>query len=210
MGAQALSPAVGAYAQPATVYTGSEEVTDAEEPQQTPEQLAQQAEQAGKLVENGATDPPQDEKFLPLGVFSLAPEGHTEATAMLQLALSKQGLLRGSYYDILSNQSHPVRGAVDRKTQRAAFRFGDKGKATFETTLANLTEDTGPLTVHYADGNSSKWTIARYQGEPGKENEADEDGDSDDLEDGEESAPSTITGANEAPAIPPAAPRAPN
>jgi hypothetical protein len=210
MGTQALSPAIGTYAQPATVYTGSEEFANVEEPQQTPEETAQQAAQAADLVQNGATDPPQDEKLLPLGVYSLAPEGHTEATAMLQLALSKEGLLRGSYYDILSNHSHPVRGAVDRKTQRAAFRFGDKGKATFETTLANLTEETGPITVHYADGNLSKWTIARYQGEPGKEGEADDDNDSDEADDADESAETATTGANEAPAIPPAAPRAPN
>jgi hypothetical protein len=189
MGVNALTPATAGYGQPVNVYTSDNGSVDTDGAGQ-PQAIASEPDAAiaNELAKSGATDPPQDDKLLPLGIFSLAPKDQTEASAMLQLSLSKEGVLRGSYYDILSNQSHPVRGAVDRKTQRAAFTFGQNGKAVFETSLANLTQDVGPLSVHYADGKTSDWTLARYDGKEAADHVADdEDGDASD-ENGNESA----------------------
>jgi hypothetical protein len=138
----------------------NQNVADADAPQAPPISSA-----AAELAKSGAVDPPKDAKLLPLGVYSIAPQGHTEASAMLQLAITKDGILRGSYYDLLSNEDHQVQGAVDKKTQRVAWTIGPKGKVLFETSLANLTQDKGPLSVHYEDGESRPWTIARYASE---------------------------------------------
>jgi hypothetical protein len=98
---------------------------------------------ARELAAKGINEPGQDEKFMPFGVFTLAPENQTEATAMLQLAVSKQGVLRGTYDDLLSDVDHPIRGSVDRTTQHVAWTFGD-GKVAFQTALGVLTEPLRP------------------------------------------------------------------
>ena len=140
----------------------------------SPEALAAESAAAKELAAKGTTEPGQDEKFMPLGVFTLAPENQTEATAMLQLAVSKQGVLRGTYYDLLSDVDHPIRGSVDKKTQRVAWTFGPQGKVTFQTALGILTEPSGPVSVHYENGQTRQWVLARYEKEP-SENDPQDD-----------------------------------
>src|SRR5262249_34223916 len=94
---------------------------------------------------------------------ALAPQGQKEATAMLQIAISKSGAVRGSYYDVLSDQGHAIQGAVDKKSQRVAFTVGSKGKTVFETQLADLTQPAGEISLHFADGQASDWTLARFE-----------------------------------------------
>lgn len=189
LGAEALSSNAGGYTPVDTVYTSDDGSSDDDsddadptaqadndgdnETAETNENAAEGTQpeappistEAAALAKSGAVDPPKDAKLLPLGVYSIAPAGHTEASAMLQLAITKDGILRGSYYDLLSNEDHQVQGAVDKKTQRVAWTIGPKGKVLFETSLANLTQDKGPLSVHYEDGESRPWTIARYASE---------------------------------------------
>jgi hypothetical protein len=164
-----------------TVYTSDEQDSQAENPAQQPSAGAAanqdpappdagNATQAGQLADSGANEPAEKAKFLPLGVFTLAPKGQEQASALVQLALGHDGKLRGTYYDLLSDQDHSVTGAVDKKTQRAAFRFGPQGKVVFETSLANLTQDSGSVAVHYENGETRGWTLARYAGEPTEEN----------------------------------------
>lgn len=152
------------YAYPAavpTVYTSDVDSDQADQPVQpdSPSALA------AKLAQTGSTEPGADADFLPLGVFSLAPENQTEASVMLQLAVSKQGVLRGSYYDLVGDQEKTIQGAVDKKTQRVAWTVGPAGKVVFETTLASLTDKTGPLSVHFENGQIGRWTMARFEDE---------------------------------------------
>jgi hypothetical protein len=136
----------------------------------TPEQVAA----AKQMVADGKNDPPKDTTFLPLGVFSIAPEGQREASAMVQLAVSKAGQVRGTYYDLLTDHDQPIRGAVDKKTQQVAFTFGENGKVTFETSLANLTQPEGAMAAHFENGNTTSWTLARYSKEPSESEESEE------------------------------------
>jgi len=177
LGLSAANSVAGGYQPVETVYTADQGDQDtASNDDTTPngdEPSAQEAQpqnfapaaQAAELVKSGVADPPKDAKLLPLGVYSLAPKGQQEASAMVQLSVSKDGIVRGSYYDLLSNQAHPVQGAVDKKTQRVAWTVGSNGKVLFETSLANLTQETGPLSVHYENGQSRQWTVAQYEGE---------------------------------------------
>ncbi len=136
----------------------------------TPEQAAQ----AEKLARSGAKDPPKDTAFLPLGVFSSAPQGKSEASALVHLAISKTGLVRGTYFDLLSDQDYPIRGALDKKTQQVAFTFGPQDKVVFETSLANLTQSQGAVAAHIENGQATKWIMARYEKEPADEDAADD------------------------------------
>jgi hypothetical protein len=77
----------------------------------------------------------------------------------------KQGVLRGTYDDRLSDVDHPIPGAVDRTTQHVAWTFGD-GKVAFQTALGVLTEPSGPVSDHYENGQTRQWVLARYEKEP--------------------------------------------
>ncbi len=177
--------------------------TDDEESDDEPEISDAQRAEADKLLKSGATDPAKGTQFLPLGVFSLAPQGQEKATALAQLAISKDGAVRGTYHDLLSNHDQPIRGAVDKKSQRVVFSFGDKGKVTVETSLANLTQKTGGALVHSADGETSQWTLARFDKEPTAEDDAEDSADeaADDAEDKADTAKETAPEAPSAPAI---------
>jgi hypothetical protein len=147
---------------------------DDDDEEEAPKYTDAQKSEAAALAKSKSVDPPSDAKFMPLGVFTLAPEDQEEASAILQLAIAQDGALRGTYYDLLSDQAHQVRGAVDKKTQKAAFYLGTGGKVLFETSLPNLTQGTGGVALHYENGESRHWTLARYAKEPTEEDE-DED-----------------------------------
>jgi hypothetical protein len=136
-------------------------------------ELAAESRAARELAAKGGSEPNHDAAFLPLGIFTLAPEGQTEATAMLQLALGKDGVLRGTYLDLLGNADHPIRGSIDKATQQAAWTFGPHGTVTFQTALAVLTEPSGPVSVHYENGQTRQWVLARYDAEPSDGDPAD-------------------------------------
>jgi hypothetical protein len=100
--------------------------------------------------------------FLPLGVFAIAPRSEKDASALVQLAVDKQGQLRGNYYDVLTGRDQPISGTLDKKTQRATFQAGG-GDVTFETTLANLTARSGSVTLRFQNGQTRQWTLARFE-----------------------------------------------
>jgi hypothetical protein len=120
------------------------------------------AAQAAALAASGQTELPSNADFLPLGVYSLAQPNQQEASAMLQLAVSKEGVVRGSYYDVLSGQEHAIAGSIDKNTRRVAWSVAPNNKVFFETSLENLTKESGPVAVHFENGESRQWTLARY------------------------------------------------
>src|SRR5262249_31343874 len=100
------------------------------EPVATADQYAQQAVQianAGREV----TAPPQEE-WQPLGVFALVKGDEQTSDKIFQFAISKGGVLRGNYYDAIADNTLPVYGSVDPKTQRAAWSIGEKKEVVFE------------------------------------------------------------------------------
>lgn len=106
-----------------------------------------------------ATD---DGQYMPLGVFALAPQNEKDASALVQLAVNKQGNLRGNYYDALTGQDQIIAGRLDKKTQKATFQVSPNGSVSFETTLANLTQPSGIVTLRFASGRTRQWTLARF------------------------------------------------
>lgn len=155
-----------AAANDSTVYTS--DVSDDDEQSDdiagnTDDQSDADNNSASDLAKTGAGKQANGGDFLSLGVFKLSPKGQPNAWAMLNLAVSKSGVVRGTYYDILSDQEQPVQGAVDKATQRVAFTIGAQGTIVFETLLPNLTSDDGSITLQYNDGTKSQWTLSRQQ-----------------------------------------------
>ena len=105
------------------------------------------SEQAGSNPPAGAqtaTDP----NWLPLGVFGLMPEGKKTPQMVFQLAVNKEGVVRGNYYDQATDTVQPVHGKVDKQDQRIAWQVGNNKKMVIETGIYNLTENESTALVH--------------------------------------------------------------
>jgi len=120
--------------------------------------------QASEIAATGTSaDAPSEGDWLPLGVFALKPPPKSDADISLQLAVNKQGVIRGNYTDGAKNQNQVVHGSVDKKTQRAAFTIGDDTSKVLETGLYNLTKDEAPCLVHYGADRTEQWLLVRLQ-----------------------------------------------
>jgi len=73
---------------------------------------------------------PADSDWLPLGVFAVVPPG-TQDTAQAhnyqQLAVDRQGAIKGNFYDTLSGTVQPITGTVDRTSLVASWTVGANG-----------------------------------------------------------------------------------
>jgi hypothetical protein len=122
--------------------------------------------QANKLAESAPAEKAEDEKdWLSLGVFALSEENAAESNMVLQLAVNKEGVIAGYYYNTSTNSERPIKGMVDKKTQRAAWTFAD-GKNTdiiMESGLYNLTMEEATALVHFGKDKTQKWRMARLE-----------------------------------------------
>jgi hypothetical protein len=82
---------------------------------------------------------------------------------VVQLALNKDGVLRGNYYNAVSDATTPVKGSLDKKTQRVAWTIGDKKDQVFETGLYNLTQDETTMLVHFGKDRTEQYKLFRVQ-----------------------------------------------
>ncbi len=127
-------------------------------------------QEAQTLAETGAaaSAPANDDgDWLPLGVFAMTHEDQSKANLILQLAVNKQGVIRGNYTATVTNDSKVVQGSVDKKTQRAAFTVGDNKDNVIETGIFNLTKDEAPALVHFGKDRTEQWLLVRVKKDDG-------------------------------------------
>lgn len=127
------------------------------------------AESAGVLA---TVEPPKSEQeakeaeWLPLGTFAISTgEKDTEPKRVVQLAVTKQGIVGGTMYNYETDQAHAVQGKVDKDTQRVAIRFGDSQNVVAETGLYNLTQDEAPLLMHFGTEKVENYLLVRLEQE---------------------------------------------
>ncbi|MEX2113336.1 MAG: hypothetical protein WD845_09135 [Pirellulales bacterium] len=144
---------------------------DAEDSAADQPAVAPSLTEAAALARIGADNTESGAQFLTLGVYTLAPAGQQDATAMVHLAVTKSGVLRGTFCDLKTDKDFNISGSVDKKTGRVAWTVGADGKEVFDTSIQDLTQQSGPLAIHDNDGHTSEWTIAHYKSLE-KENEA--------------------------------------
>ena len=126
----------------------------------TPEEAAQEA---ADLAQSGAAEVPDTTQWKPIGVYAFRSVKNSEATRLLQLAVSPEGIVRGSHYDLISGEVANVSGAVDRNQLRVSWTIGAAGKVVFECSLSELTKPDGQVTAHFPDGQTGAWQISQYQ-----------------------------------------------
>ncbi len=140
--------------QPTSVYVNGDTTG-------TPQQYSDQASQIAATGES--TQPATDSKWLPLGVFALVEGDATTSDDIFQLAVNPQGIIRGNYHNLRSDQVETITGSVDKTTQRAAWTIGGDQIPVYEAGIANLTKDTTPILVHTGNGQSRQVTLIRME-----------------------------------------------
>jgi hypothetical protein len=81
----------------------------------------------------------------------------------LQLAVSKQGTIEGTFHNSETEETQTIEGAVDKDTQRTAWGAAGKEWPILETGISNLTEDETPVLVHFGDGQTQQWLMIRLE-----------------------------------------------
>jgi hypothetical protein len=136
------------------VYAGDQPVATAEE----------YAQQAAAIATTEPTAAPEKGQWLPLGVFAITQDGQAsgaEPTLYMQLAISKQGVVSGTLKNTGSGQAQTLEGMADKKSQRVAWVVAGQEAPIMETGLSNLTKDTAPALIHFADGQTQQWLMVR-------------------------------------------------
>ncbi|MBN2291343.1 MAG: hypothetical protein JXM70_02895 [Pirellulales bacterium] len=106
-------------------------------------------------------------EWLPLGVFAVVDEELEDGKQLLQLAVSKEGIIAGTLYNEKTGVVRPVEGTVDKDTQRAAWSFVDSkdSDVVMETGIYNLTKDKTKILVHLGPDITKTWTLVRLDEE---------------------------------------------
>lgn len=103
------------------------------------------------------------EQWMPLGVFALTPGASEASDMVLQLAVNKDGVLQGTYYNASNDITKPIRGIVDKQSQRAVWTFADdqNNSVIMETGVYNLTQDQTDVLVHLGTNRTEQWLLVR-------------------------------------------------
>lgn len=121
-------------------------------------------DQAAQLASTGAeAEATPEDQWLPLGVFALTKTDEPSNNLTLQLAVDKQGVIRGNYTDSTTGTTQTVQGSVDKQTQKAAFTIGDDTQDVVETGIYNLTKDEAPVLIHFGTERTEQWLLVRLK-----------------------------------------------
>jgi hypothetical protein len=151
------------YAYGDNVYYDDGQVYYGDAPVATEEEYAEQAEQIATSAPDIAADKGE---WMPLGVFALTPDGQKSGpspTLFLQLVISKEGVINGTLNNTATNVTQDVEGMADKSSQRVAWTVKGKSRPLMETGIANLTQDTAPALIHFADGQTQQWLMVRLE-----------------------------------------------
>lgn len=144
------------YYQDGAVYNGDTQVATADE----------YAEQATVLATSAPDTKPEDSEWMPLGVFALTQDGEASGSPpslFVQLAISKEGVISGNLDNKSTGKTEAIEGMADKKSQRVAWCVKGKQAPIVETGLSNLTQDTVPALIHFADGQTQQWLMVRLE-----------------------------------------------
>jgi hypothetical protein len=136
------------------VYYNGEPVASAEE-------YAAQATDLAALGQKAR--PTEMEEWQSLGVFALVQGDEKEANNIFQIAINANGVIRGNYYNALTDTTIPIAGTVDKKTQRAAWFVGDNKETVYETGMGNLSQPETQLLVHFGKDRTQQLTLVRLE-----------------------------------------------
>jgi hypothetical protein len=125
-------------------------------------------DQAVSIAEQGTDEVDEEEEWMSLGVWAMVQGDQTESNNILQLAVNKEGVVQGNYFNAVSEQTSPISGSVDKETQRLAFTVGDNKKTVCETGIYNLTsEQETQMLMPKGKDVTQQWTLVLLEGQDG-------------------------------------------
>jgi hypothetical protein len=121
------------------------------------------AQQAQTIASNVPDVESENVDWMPLGVFALTQkDGSVEdATLFMQLAISKEGIIAGTFQNTATDKATEVEGTIDQESQRAAWGPVGESWPIMETGVYNLTENEAGALLHFEDGQTQQWTMVR-------------------------------------------------
>ena len=149
------------YAYGENVYYQDDQVYYGDQPVATADQYAQQAETIAAGAEQAQ---PENGEWLPLGVFALTQDDQASGvvpTLFMQLAITKEGVIAGTFKNMATGDVKTLEGMADKKSQRVAWCVKGQKWPIMETGLSNLTQDTSPALIHFANGQTQQWLMVR-------------------------------------------------
>ncbi len=154
------------YVDNSIVYVNGEKYSSAEDYYSEAKSIADAAPEIDEADANNV-------EWLPLGVFGVMRGGATETDTYMQLAVSKDGMIGGTYSNDATDVARPLEGMVDKDSQRAAWSFADgKDKdVVMETSIYNLTENESTALLHFGPERSEEVKLIRVEA-PKDSNEA--------------------------------------
>ena len=125
---------------------------------------AQYADQARQLATAAPPVDPSAAQWMPLGVFALSSgRGDPGDNMALQLAVSKEGLVTGTFTNRVNDTASAVQGTIALDAQRVAWTVGVNRNPVFDTGVYNLTQDETPVLVHFGTQLTQTWRMTRLQ-----------------------------------------------
>jgi hypothetical protein len=124
----------------------------------------QYIEQAEAIAESEPETKPEAKDWMPLGVFAITQDGEptgADPTMFLQLAVSKQGVINGTFQNTATGAVKAVEGMVDKQTQRAAWTAAGESRPLMEVGIVNLTKDATAALVHFPDNSTQQCLLVR-------------------------------------------------
>ena len=109
----------------------------------------------------------KDDEWRSLGVFAVARAEEATPGTFLSLAVDRAGLLRGTFYDAVSDATQRVTGKVDQQTQRAAWTVGERNAPVYEAGIANLTQRQATMLAHRRGATVDQLLLVRLDDVPG-------------------------------------------
>jgi hypothetical protein len=149
------------YSYGENVYYADDQVYYGDQPVATEEAYT---EQAATLAASASSVTTEKAEWLPLGVFALTQDGQasgSEPSLYMQLAISKQGVISGTVKNTISGKVQSLEGMADQKSQRVAWVVSGQERPIMETGISNLTQDSAPALIHFADGQTQQWLMVR-------------------------------------------------
>jgi len=126
--------------EPLSYYPVEEAPVEAYEEQVTaPMQVAEAGEAAPVAA---------DAELLNLGNFGIVPFGQKDLAYSLQLATTKEGIVRGLQYDIKADTAVEVKGSIEKSTLRIAWQGPNTDDPYFETNVDQLTQEESYVNVY--------------------------------------------------------------
>jgi hypothetical protein len=103
--------------------------------------------------------------WLPLGVFAIARDGVADNNVLVQLAVTRDGVIGGTIFNQLTGASFPIQGMVDKQTQRAAWTYTDDmgAQIVMESSIFNLTQPAATGLIHYGPDNIQVIELVRLE-----------------------------------------------